>query len=100
MKPVETEQPDRHGRQVRRTKDPKWSCLMAGKAFVPRAVDSRSGFRVEPIIPRHSDAFGQQDALDRRCLRCRVICSVEWFVPSLTRTHPMTKPSGGGPNGC
>ena len=39
MKPVETEQPDRHGRQVRRTKDPKWSCLMAGKAFVPRAVD-------------------------------------------------------------
>ena len=68
---------------------------MPGNAFVPRAVDLRSGFGVEPIIPRHSDAFGQQDTFDRRCLRCRVVCSVEWFVPSLTPTHPMTKPSGG-----
>ncbi len=52
-----------------------------------RVCTSRSRFGVEPIIPRHSDAFGQQDALDRRCLRCRV------FVPSSGLFHHSLEPT-------
>ena len=100
MKSVETEQSDRHGRQVRRTKDPKSSCLssclMPGNAFVPHAVDlglNQSSPDTRIRLANRMRLSATVYAVEWFVLSR--VCFVEWFLLSLTRMHPTTKPSGG-----